>query len=232
MKIYKILFVIASIILVVTNIICIRACSDQKKENDVLEEQLKTATENGKIIPTRVIETVYDTMNNTSTTTILPVQTTSAVSNFVSKGMADTLAMALKVAVNKIDRLESKVIELRASGKGERSFDSISKSEWLVMNDPTFDVRVNLNNDSVYPSARLKLMQAYAPYRKNIFSRTEYRSVIRVNDARVHITDIQSINKVPKSPRWGISAFAGPFVHPQGINYGFGLGLTYDLIQF
>ena len=213
-------------VLVLTNIWAVRSCTYHMKESKIAHETIEHSQ-------TRIIDTLYDTITNTTTVIYKPVVTTKDPANFVSKGLADTLAKALKVAVNKIERLEAKIISIQASGKGERSIDTTTKAEWLMLNnDPTFDVRVNLTNDSIYPTVRLRLMQAYAPYKKNIFSRTEYRSVIRANDARVRITDIQEVNKVPKSPRWGISAFGGPMVSNIGLNYGFGVGLTYDIIQF
>lgn len=233
MKSYKIIFSIALIVLFLTNIWALRECSHQQSEKNILQGQYDTALELGKAAPLRIIDTVYDPVANTSTTTFIPLRTTSQVSNFVSKGMADTMATALKVAVKEIESLKSMVLSLSGSGKGERIIDTNKKMEWLVMNnDPTFDVKVNLTNDSIYPSVNLRLTQAYAPYKKNIFSKTEYRSVIRASDSRVRISEIRDINKVPTSPRWGVSAFGGPMVHKNGFGYGFGVGLTYDLIQF
>src|SRR5690606_22631079 len=100
------------------------------------------------------------------------------------------------------------------------------------MRDPVFDVKVNLGNDSIFPSAKIGLAQAYAPYRKNIFSRYEYRSVVRASDTRVQITNIYDVNKIPKSPRWSIGVFGGPVATPTGLTYGVGVGLSYDIIQF
>src|SRR5690606_33518559 len=132
----------------------------------------------------------------------------------------------------RIERLTSKLITLEAAGKGERITDTIKKTEWLVMRDPVFDVKVNLGNDSIYPIARIKLDQAYAPYRKNIFSRYEYRSVIRASDSRVQISNVYDVNRVPRSPRWGIGVTAGPVITPSGLTWGAALGVSYDIIQF
>lgn len=233
MKVYKIAIIVAVIVLILTNIWTLRECSRQKSEYDILHGQYNTVLQKGSQAPLPIIESKYDPVSNTSSTTYAPIQTTNAVSNFVSKGVADTMAQALKVAVNEIQSLKSMVVSLSASGKGTRLVDTNKKEEWLVLNnDPTFDVKVNLLNDSIYPAVNLRLTQAYAPYKKNIFSRTEYRSVIRASDSRVRISNIIDVNKIPKSPRWGISAFGGPLMHQQGISYGVGLGLTYDIIQF
>lgn len=230
---YKILIIVVTIILVLTNIWTLRECNRQKSEYDILHGQYNSVLENGIHSPLKAIDSVIDPITNTSSTTYAPIQTTNSVSNFVSKGVADTMAQALKVAVNEIQSLKSMVVSLSAAGKGSRLIDTNKKEEWLVLNnDPTFDVKVNLLNDSIYPAVNLRLTQAYAPYRKNIFSRTEYRSVIRASDSRVRISNVMDVNKVPKSPRWGISAFGGPLIHQQGISYGVGLGLTYDIIQF
>lgn len=233
MRFYKIFFLAAVFLLFLTNIWTFRECNRQKSDKEILKGQYNTALELGKAAPLVIIDTFYDTKSNTSSTTFMPIQTSGQVSNFVSKGMADTMAVALKVAVKEIESLKSMVVSLSGSGKGERIIDTNKKMEWLVMNnDPTFDVKVNLTNDSIYPSVNLRLTQAYAPYKKNIFSKTEYRSVIRASDSRVRISEIRDINKVPTSPRWGLSAFGGPMVHKNGFGYGFGVGLTYDLIQF
>jgi len=136
------------------------------------------------------------------------------------------------VAANKIDRLQSQLISVKAEAKGVRNKDTVTNTEWLTMKDNVFDVKVNLSNDSIYPSAKLRLTQAYAPYKRNIFSRTEYRSVIQANDHRVRISEIIDVNKVPKSSRWGVSLFGGPVVSGHGLTYGAGLGLSFDLIQF
>lgn len=180
----------------------------------------------------QVISFVKDTVYNTSTTTYAPVQTTEDLTGYVSKAEADKMAEALNVAANKIDRLQSQLITIKAEVKGTRHKDTVTNTEWLTMKDNVFDVKVNLMNDSIFPSAKLRLTQAYAPYKKNMFSRTEYRSVIQANDHRVRISEIVDVNKVPKSSRWGISAFGGPIVSQQGLTYGAGLGLTFDLIQF
>ncbi len=183
--------------------------------------------------PITIIKEVIDTARNTSTTVYAPSQVSGEVQNYVSKEQADRMAEALNVAAKKIDRLESLLITMKGEGKGERHIDTTTKNEWLVLkNDPSFDVKVNLSNDSIYPGVRLRLMQAYAPYRKNIFSRTEYRSAITVDDHRARISEIIDVNKVPRSPRWSIGVFGGPLVSQHGFSYGAGLGLTYDLIQF
>lgn len=197
-----------------------------------LSEQYRQLV-NNPAQPLVVRDTIIDTANNTAGVIYVPVNTPNDVSQYVPKGLADTLAMALKVAVKKLERVESKLISIEAKGKGTRHVDTVTKAEWLVLkDDPVFSVRVNLQNDSIFPSARIRLSQASAPYKKNIFSRTEYRSVILANDHRVAISDIYEVNKVPRSPRWGIGVTAGPVFSPQGLTWGVALGLNYDIIQF
>src|SRR5690606_8074253 len=182
--------------------------------------------------PLIIEKVIPDTSTNKVSYIYQPIETTGPVEGYVSKGLADTLAAALNVATKQIDRLTAKLISVEGAGKGERVTDTIHKTEWLVMRDPVFDVKVNLGNDSIFPSAKIGLAQAYAPYRKNIFSRYEYRSVIRASDARVQISNIYDVNKVPKSPRWGIGVTAGPVVTPNGLTWGAALGVSYDIIQF
>lgn len=203
-----------------------------KKELATMSEQYEAALQSNNAAPLVIRDTIIDTTNNSISYIYNPIQTTGPVDGYVSKGLADTLAAALKVATNKIDRLESKIISIAGAGKGERVTDTVRKTEWLVLTDPVFDVKVNLGNDSIFPSAKIQLDQAYAPYRKNVFSRYEYRSVVRASDKRVEISNIYDVNKVPKSPRWSIGVFGGPLATPKGLTYGVGLGLSYDIIQF
>lgn len=232
MKKLTFFLIVALIATIVGAILLFREWKSTQSELDNVSGRYQTLLQHRPdTIP--VIQYVQDTSANTSLTTYAPVQTSNDVSGYVSKGIVDTMAMALNVAAKKIDRLESLLISIEGKGKGERQRDTITKTEWLVLkNDPTFDVKVNLSNDSIYPSMRLRLTQAYAPYRRNIFSRTEYRSVIKASDHRVKISEIIDVNKVPRSPRWSLGVFGGPLVSTHGFSYGVGLGLTYDLIQF
>src|SRR5690606_28207571 len=137
------------------------------------------------------------------------------------------------VATKEIGHLRAWLAKVEGKGRGERVTDTVRTVEWLVLkNDPIFGVRVNLTHDSIYPAATIKLDHAYAPFRKNIFSSTEYRSVIRANDTRIKISDVYDVNRVPKSPRWSIGIFGGPVATPTGLTYGVGAGVTYDIIQF
>lgn len=201
-----------------------------KEYNNLLDRHQRSVSNHPDTVT--IISFVKDTLYNTSTTMYAPVQTTEDLSGYVSKAEADKMAAALNVAANKIDRLNSQLISVKAEGKGTRHKDTVTNTEWLTMKDIVFDVKVNLTNDSIFPSAKIRLTQAYAPFKRNIFSRTEYRSVIQANDQRVRISEIIDVNKVPKSTRWGISAFGGPIVSQQGLAYGAGIGVTFDLIQF
>lgn len=227
-------FLIVALIATIT--ICVvlfREWRNESKEKATLQQQYDLALLSTDATPLVVYDTIFDTVDNTVQFKLNPVQTTGNVGAFVSKGVVDTMAKALNVAVREIERLNSKVITMEGKGKGERLRDTVTKTEWLVLkNDPSFDVKVNLGNDSIYPGVRLKLTQAYAPYRRNLFSRTEYRSVIRASDHRVRISEVYDVNKIPRSPRWSLGVFGGPLVTANGFSYGLGLGLTYDLIQF
>lgn len=231
MKNFIVIVIISALTL--AGVILFRKWQESKKEYSTLYDTYQEALKVDKAVPLVIRDTIIDTVAGTATYGYRPIQTTGPIEGYVSKGFADTMAQALGVAVKEIDRLKSHIVTVEGKGKGERITDTIRKTEWLVLkNDPIFDVRVNLKNDSIYPMARVKIDQAYAPYRKNIFSRTEYRSVIRANDIRIKISEIYDVNKVPKSPRWSIGLFGGPVATPAGFTYGVGLGLTYDIIQF
>ncbi|HIY76406.1 MAG TPA: hypothetical protein H9825_09100 [Candidatus Sphingobacterium stercorigallinarum] len=206
---------------------------NERAEKRNYQQLYQEALEKGKAEPLTIRDTIVDTVAGTISYVYNPVQTTDNVEGYVSKGLADTLALALKVATKTITRLESMVATISAAEKADRVKDSVTQNEWLVMRkDPVFDVKVNLETDSIFTKARIGLAKANAPYRKNIFSRYEYRSVIMARDPRVEITEVFEVNKVPKSPRWSIGVTAGPLVSPQGLSWGASLGLTYDLIQF
>lgn len=231
MKNFIIIVIISA--LTVAGIVLFRKWQESKKEYSTLYDSYQEALKVDKAVPLVIRDTIIDTVAGTATYGYRPVQTTGPVEGYVSRGFADTLANALGVATKTIDRLQSYIVTIEGKGKGDRIIDTVRKTEWLVLNnDPIFDVRVNLKNDSIYPMATIKLDQAYAPYRKNLFSSTEYRSVIRTNDIRVKISDIYDVNRVPKSPRWSIGVFGGPVATPTGLTYGVGFGLAYDVIQF
>lgn len=217
---------------IVACFVSIREWRHAAREHKYLQESYQTLLNTPAAGPITIRDTIRDTIAGTSTFMYVPLKVSGPVDGYVSKGLADTLAASLKVASKEIDRLKSKVITLETKAKGQRITDTVTKTQWLVMQDPSFDVRVNLTNDSIYPKVRLRLAQAYAPVKKNIFSRTEYRSIIMASDPRINISEVYDVNKVPKSPRWGISLFGGPMVVPSGLTYGVGAGLSYDIIQF
>jgi len=224
--------ILALVAATVIGFVLFRAWQDTETELATMSEQYDIARQTNNAAPLIIEKVIPDTSTNKVSYIYQPIETTGPVEGYVSKGLADTLAAALNVATKQIDRLTAKLISVEGAGKGERVTDTIHKTEWLVMRDPVFDVKVNLGNDSIFPSAKIGLAQAYAPYRKNIFSRYEYRSVIRASDARVQISNIYDVNKVPKSPRWGIGVTAGPVVTPNGLTWGAALGVSYDIIQF
>ncbi|GAA4137973.1 hypothetical protein GCM10022216_14620 [Sphingobacterium kyonggiense] len=206
---------------------------DEKKERTTLQDQYDEAIKNNDAAPLVILDTIRDTVAGTVTYIYPPVVTKKNTDGYVSKGLADTLAKALKVATKEIDHLTSKIISIEGKGKGERIKDTITKTEWLVMKpDPVFDVKVNLLTDSIYPSAKIRLAQAYAPYRKNVFSRYQYRSAIMAYDPRIQISEVYDVNKVPRSPRWGLGVTVGPVITPKGFTWGASVGFSYDLIQF
>ncbi|MGJ1407460.1 hypothetical protein [Sphingobacterium siyangense] len=232
MKKTTIILIVALVVSVVAIFILTRKWVNSEKEYKSLNNAYQQALLSGKVAPLHIRDTIFDTVAGTVSYIYSPIQTEKPVTNYVSKGLADTLARALGVATEKIDRLQSELVNVKGKGKGERYTDIITKTKWLAMKDPVFDVKVNLDNDSIYPGATIALDRAYAPYKKNLFSRYEYRSVIRARDPRVTISNLYDVNKVPKSPRWGISFIGGPVVTPKGLSYGVGVGLTYDLISF
>lgn len=232
MKKTTIILIVALVACLVAIFILSRNWIKSEKEYSTLKNSYEQALALGNGAPLIIRDTIYDKKAGTVSYIFSPIQTEKPVTNYVSKGLADTLARALGVATEKIDRLQSELVSVKAKGKGERYTDTITKTKWLAMKDPVFDVKVNLDNDSIYPGANIALDRAYAPFKKNIFSRYEYRSVIRARDPRVTISNLYDVNKIPKSPRWGISFIGGPVVTSKGLSYGVGVGLTYDLISF
>ncbi|WP_313261863.1 hypothetical protein [Sphingobacterium sp.] len=230
----KTIFILSLLVIVALAgcIILVRKFYDERKERLTLQEQYDIAIKENGAVPLVPIDTVY--IDSSKKALIYPpIRTTGPLDGYVSKGLADTLATSLKVAVKEIDRLQSMLIIAEGKGKGERTKDTLTKTEWLVMKpDPVFDVKVNLTNDSIFPSAKIRLSQAYAPYRKNIFSRYQYRSAIMASDPRIRISEVYDVNRVPKSPRWGIGLTVGPVMSPKGLTWGASLGLSYDVIQF
>ncbi len=230
----KTIFILSLLLIVALAgcIILVRKFYDEREERLTLQEQYDIAIKENGAVPLVPIDTIF--IDSSKVTYIYnPIRTTGPIDGYVSKGLADTLATSLKVAVKELEQLRSMQLHASAKGKGERIKDTITKTEWLVMKpDPVFDVKVNLANDSIFPSAKIQLSQAYAPYRKNIFSRYQYRSAIMVNDPRIRISEVYDVNRVPKSPRWGIGLTVGPVMSPKGLTWGASLGLSYDVIQF
>lgn len=221
------------IVAIVIGFIFYRMYNEKESEHRTLKEQYQNAIKQNGSVPLNAIDTVFLSDSSKVTYVYNSIRTTEPIDGYVSKGLADTLAVALKVATKEIDRLSSMLVSANGRGKGERIVDTVKQTEWLVMTpDPVFDVKVNLKNDSIYPSAKIKLSQANAPYRKNIFSRFEYRTAIMAHDPRIKISEVYNVNRVPKSPRWGVGVTMGPVITPKGLTWGASLGLSYDIIQF
>ncbi|VTQ01658.1 hypothetical protein [Sphingobacterium daejeonense] len=221
------------IVAIVIGFIFYRMYNEKESEHRTLKEQYQNAIKQNGAVPLNAIDTVFLSDSSKVTYVYNSIKTTEPIDGYVSKGLADTLAVALKVATKEIDRLSSMLVSANGKGKGERIVDTVKQTEWLVMTpDPVFDVKVNLKNDSIYPSAKIRLSQANAPYRKNIFSRFEYRTAIMAHDPRIKISEVYNVNRVPRSPRWGVGVTMGPVITPKGITWGASLGLSYDIIQF
>ncbi len=221
------------IVAIVIGFIFYRMYNKEESEHRTLQEQYQNAIKQNGAVPLNAIDTVFLSDSSKVTYVYNSIKTTEPIDGYVSKGLADTLAVALKVATKEIDRLSSMLVSANGKGKGERIVDTVKQTEWLVMTpDPVFDVKVNLMNDSIYPSAKIKLSQANAPYRKNIFSRFEYRTAIMAHDPRIKISEVYNVNRVPRSPRWGVGVTMGPVITPKGLTWGASLGLSYDIIQF
>ncbi len=224
---------IGLIITMIFSVLLFRKYRELNQEHNLLKNQHEKAIASNNAVPLSAIDTLIPKVSSGIITVYNTIKTTEPIEGYVSKGLADTLAIALKVATKEIDRLTSMQVTASAKGKGDRIVDTTSKTEWLVMQkDPVFEVKVNLKNDSIFPSAKIKLSQANAPFRKNIFSRYEYRTAIMANDPRIKISEVYNVTKVPKSPRWGLGVTFGPVFIPQGISWGASVGLSYDIIQF
>src|SRR5690606_27669024 len=137
--------------------------------------------------PLVIRDTIVDTVSNSISYTDNPIQTTGPVEGYVSKGLADTLATALKVATNKIDRLTAKIISIEGAGKGDSRSDTVLQTELLVHNDVVFDVIVVLGMDLIIRTGKIALEQTYAHYAKIMFSRSGYRLFIGPSDASMQI---------------------------------------------
>ena len=203
-----------------------------RKEYINMASEYQRALQKYKDEPLIVLDTIFDTVDNTVAHIYEPIRTTGEVEDYISKGLADTMAMKLKTASKRINSLESYVINLQDSLQGYRHEDEHGV-EWLsTKDDPVFDIKVNLRTDTIYAGAKIGVDRANARVRKTIFHPWEYRTAIRSRDARITITDIRDVQKVPKPSKFGIGFTVGPTFTSQGISYGASAGLSYHLISF
>jgi len=90
--------------------------NEEESEHRTLQEQYQNAIKQNGAVPLNAIDTVFLSDSSKVTYVYNSIKTTEPIDGYVSKGLADTLAVALKVATKEIDRLSSML--LSANGKG------------------------------------------------------------------------------------------------------------------
>src|SRR5690606_27731025 len=118
------ILILAIVAISVIGIVLFREWQGTKKELATMSEQYKVALQSDNASPLVIRDTILDTVNNSISYIYYPIQTTGPVEGYVSKGLADTLAAALKAATNTIDRLTAKIISVEGAAKGERITDT------------------------------------------------------------------------------------------------------------
>lgn len=219
-------------------LIAISACiflgikvSDAWKERDDFKSRYQQLLEKKVDEPLPIIERIVDTVYQTSTAIVAPVTTPGNVSDYVSKSLADSMARQLKIKDNKIEQLISLKLSLEDTLQGFREKDD-KGIEWLYTADDVFNIRANLHTDSIHASAKIGVDIMGGYYRKNIFSKWEYRTAIRARDHRVDISDVRQVIKVKNPSKFGIGVTAGPTFTTNGMNYGITAGINYQVIGF
>lgn len=178
-----------------------------------------------------IVGTTHDSLGQKTIIRYIPIETNRNIGDFVSKSVADTLQAALKIALKDVKSWKSFAITLQDSLKGTRYQDH-KGAQWAQLKDKTFDIRYNIDSNLWIPKVTIKPELLTYRSRKSIFHPYKYYSAIIVSDDRAQISLVQDITKVKQPSRWGIGAFGGPIMTPNGFSYGVGLGVTYDLISF
>ena len=223
-------------LLITIIVFCLVAIGIQFRNNLELKKQ---NTELAAQPAQSVYVTVTDTIREEGKTIFKyrPVQSNLSLDQYVSKGLADTLADALRITksdrdswMRKARSYEAFTVVLQDSLKGIKYNDS--RGQWAHLKDKTFDIRYNIDSNIWIPKVNLTARKIVYPERKNIFQPYKYNAAWIFDDERVQISNLQDYVKVKQPSRWGISAIGGPVVTPYGFTYGFGLGLSYDIISF
>lgn len=217
-------------------VICWAIIGIQFNANRNLKKQnIELAARPAQSIYIPVIDTIRDTTKGETIFKFRPVQSTLSLDQYVSKGLADTLADALRITkserdnwIRKAKSYEAFTVVLQDSLHGIKYNDS--RGQWAHLKDKTFDIRYNIDSNIWIPKVNLTARKIVYPERKNIFQPYQYNAAWIFDDDRIQISNLQDYTKVKQPSRWGISAIAGPVITPSGLTYGFGLGLSYDII--
>lgn len=203
-----------------------------RKDHTTLSGEYQKALAKYQDEPLIVRDTIRDTSANKVIYVYEPIRTAGDVTDYVSKGLADTLLQSLKAAKKKILSLQSYTASLQDSLQAHRHTDE-QGYEWIyTKDDPVFDIRANLSTDTIYAAASFTIDRINARTRKSIFHRWQYQTAIRASDTRINITGIRDVQTVPKPSKFGIGITVGPTFTTQGISYGATAGLSYDIISF
>ncbi|KKO90564.1 hypothetical protein AAW12_15920 [Sphingobacterium sp. Ag1] len=219
-------------------VICLVAIGIQFNANRELKKQnIELAAQPAQSIYIPVIDTIRDTTKGETIFKFRPVESTLSLDQYVSKGLADTLADALRLTKSERDNwmrraksYEAFTVVLQDSLHGIKYSDG--RGQWAHLKDKTFDIRYNIDSNIWIPKVNLTARKIVYPERKSIFQQYRYNAAWIFDDDRVQISNLQDYTKVKQPSRWGISAIGGPVVTPNGFTYGFGLGLSYDIISF
>lgn len=198
-----------------------RQSNDVANHNDILE-----AVQNGGSAPLVQVRTLHDTVLVKSYKEIKAK--TTAEKNAVTGGYADTIAQALKIALNEIDELKHINATLKKTVKLKRSAGDTGATalQPLKYSDRYLTAIFDPKNDSLQYHYNISL-NAVRRKKANIWD-------VYSPDKNLYINQLKTftIDATEPKHRWGLGLSAG-------YGYGFGgwqpyvgIGVNYNLIEF